>query len=219
MGATTSYDAASRTAILRPAAALAPSTTYTATLTTAIRTPGGSQLGAPVSWHFTTSACPCRLFPQNETPVGDRKPVQDGRSGAGPWSYEMGVKVRVSQPASLTAMRFFKSPGETGAHVGSLWTSTGSLIGQVTFQGETASGWQQQDLATPIALTPGQTYVVSVGINSLFVMTRSGLATSWVSGPLSSVADGANGVYGSAAGVFPNQSWSSSNYYIDAVVR
>ena len=37
--------------------------------------------------------------------------------------------------------------------------------------------------------------------------------------PLSSIADGANGVYGSAAGVFPTQSFSSSNYFVDVVVQ
>jgi hypothetical protein len=219
VSATTSYDAASRTTILRPAASLQPSTAYAATLTTAIRSAGGSALGAPVTWHFTTSACPCRLFPQSETPVGENKPVQDGRSGPGPFSYEMGLKIRVTQPATLTSIRYFKSSGETGTHVGRVWTAAGAAIGQVTFQGESGSGWQQQDLATPIALTPGQTYVVSIGINAFFVMTRSGLESSWVSGPLASVADGANGVYGSVAGSFPDQSWSSSNYFIDAVVR
>jgi hypothetical protein len=33
------------------------------------------------------------------------------------------------------------------------------------------------------------------------------------------VADGHNGVYGDAAGAFPNQDWGNSNYFVDAVVR
>ena len=89
----------------------------------------------------------------------------------------------------------------------------------VTFTGETASGWQTQALTTPVALAPGSTYVVSVNANSLFVMTRSGLATALTSGPLSSVADGANGVFANSAGTFPTSSWSSSSYLVDAVVR
>jgi hypothetical protein len=40
-----------------------------------------------------------------------------------------------------------------------------------------------------------------------------------VSGPLRSVADGRNGVYGDASGIFPDRSWASSDYFVDAVVR
>jgi hypothetical protein len=40
-----------------------------------------------------------------------------------------------------------------------------------------------------------------------------------VNGPLRSVADGSNGVFGNSAGLFPNQSWNSSNYFVDAVVQ
>jgi hypothetical protein len=47
----------------------------------------------------------------------------------------------------------------------------------------------------------------------------SGLQNQITSGPLQSVADGKNGVYGSASGVFPTSSYKSSNYFIDAVVR
>src|SRR5207302_407048 len=38
------------------------------------------------------------------------------------------------------------------------------------------------------------------------------------SGPLRSVADGQNGVYGAAAGVFPAQSFNSTNYFVDLQV-
>jgi hypothetical protein len=142
----------------------------------------------------------------------------NGRSGVGPYSLEMGLKVRVTSAAALRAVSFYKSPGETGTHVGRLWSAGGDPLGSVTFTGETASGWQTQELATPIDLTPGQTYVVSVGMNQRFTMTQSGLATEVVSGPLRSVDDGANGVFSDAAGIFPTQHWSESNYWVDAVV-
>jgi hypothetical protein len=130
----------------------------------------------------------------------------------------MGVKVRVSQVARLTAIRFYKSPGEGGTHVGRVWTAGGTQIASVAFSGESGSGWQQQPLASPIALSPGQTYVVTVGINDLYVVTTGGLASPVTSGPLTSVADGANGVFG-PLGSFPTDSWGSSNYFIDTVVN
>ena len=61
----------------------------------------------------------------------------------------------------MTGVRFYKGAGNTGSHIGSLWSSTGTLLGRVTFTGETATGWQQASFAAPIVITPGTTYVVS----------------------------------------------------------
>ena len=47
----------------------------------------------------------------------------------------------------------------------------------MTFANETASGWQQQSLATPITLKPGRVYVLSYNINDYYVVTRDQLAT------------------------------------------
>ena len=144
--------------------------------------------------------------------------VDDGRSGSGPFSYELGVKVAVTSPVQLTAIRFYKDSHETGVHVGTVWSSTGSILAQVTFANESASGWQQQALPQSLQLQPGTVYVVSVGLKAYFDLTPSGLATQIVQGPLQSVADGANGVYASAAGLFPTNSDKSSNYFVDVVV-
>ena len=116
-------------------------------------------------------------------------------------------------------MRFYKDAAETGTHVGRVWTAGGQPLASVTFTGETASGWQQATLATPVDLSAGASYVVSVGLNTTFVMTNGGLRSGFVSGPLSSVADGRNGVFADAAGVFPTGSYNASNYFVDAVVR
>ena len=58
-------------------------------------------------------------------------------------------------------MRFYKEPDDTGAHTGSLWSSTGQLLASGTFSGETASGWQELDFSSPVAVTAGTTYVAS----------------------------------------------------------
>ena len=90
----------------------------------------------------------------------------------------------------------------------------------MTFSGETASGWQEATLSSPVSLSVGTTYVVSVGFNGFFGLTTFGLQTQITSGPLKSVADGQNGVYGASAGTFPTKFGSkSTNYFVDAVVR
>ncbi len=80
VNASVSYDSASRTATLRPAAALAASTTYTATLRGGTTDPrikdvAGNALAANVVWSFTTAAappppsCPCSAWSASTTPT------------------------------------------------------------------------------------------------------------------------------------------------------
>ncbi|HMJ36868.1 MAG TPA: Ig-like domain-containing protein [Baekduia sp.] len=219
VAASVSYNATTRTATLTPNAPLSGSTAYTATVTTGARSSRNLALTAPVSWGLTTSACPCRLFSTSDAPSSRGLSTANGRPG-GPWSLELGVKIEVTQTARLSAIRFWRDPAETGTHVGRIWTTSGTLLGSVTFSGETASGWQQQALSTPLRLTPGQKYVVSVGYNASFGMTgNSVLRNGIVTGPLKSVVDNSNGVYADAAGTFPTQSWYWGNYFVDAVVE
>ena len=56
VAATVSYDSNSQTATLTPSSALASSTSYTATVTTAAKANDGTAMTNPVSWSFTTAA-------------------------------------------------------------------------------------------------------------------------------------------------------------------
>jgi hypothetical protein len=219
VAATVTYDDPTRTVRLVPSSGLAPNTVYTASITTGVRSNDGVPLAAPVSWSFTTTSCPCSLFPATLTPASTNLSVRDGRSGTGPWSRELGVKVEVTSPTQLTALRYYRASSESGTHTARVWTAAGSLIGSTTFQSDAGPGWKEQALATPISLTPGQVYVVSVGFNSYYSATQFGLQTPAVSGPLRSVAVATNGVYGDAAGLFPTSSYRSSNYFVDLVVE
>jgi hypothetical protein len=168
--------------------------------------------------HRATAAtqCPCSLF-GSATPTLTGLPAADGRSGDG-LTDEMGVRIAVTAPARLTAIRFYKDPLETGTHTGRLWDASGHELTEVSFASETASGWQSATLATPFDLEPGETYTVSVNINAYFVDQYDALANEIVSGPIRSVADGNNGVYAYAAGEYPTSSYRSSNYFVDVVV-
>jgi hypothetical protein len=216
--ATVTYNSATLTATLVPSAQLASSAVYTAEVSSGIQAGDGTAV-TPASWSFTTAPCPCSLFASTAAPASTGNSTVDGRSGAGPFTYELGVKITVDSAVQLTAVRFYKDPLETGTHVARIWSATGTLLGSVPFSSETASGWQQQALSTPISLQAGTTYVVSVGYNAFFGLTGAGLATQVSTGPLHSVADGANGVFANSAGVFPTLSWNSGNYFVDVVVQ
>ena len=131
--------------------------------------------------------------------------------------YELGLKFQSATSGQITAIRYWKAPSETGTHVGRIWTSTGSVLASVSFAAETASGWQQQTLSTPLNIQANTTYVVSVNVNSYFATTYNNpLASSVVNGDLSTVADGKNGLYGSS-GSLPTNSYQNSNYFRDIV--
>ena len=199
-----SYDAATSTARLVPAAQLAPTTSYTARLDGSIQAVDGTPLGAAVSWSFTTTACPYQLFGDQASPVT-----------VGHGTYELGVKLQIDSPVELTKLRFYKAAGETGSHTGTVWTAGGTPLERVTFSGETASGWQQQNLPTPLELQGNHTYIVSVNVNTAYAVTLWGLSGQVSNGPLHTVADGNNGLYGQTQGAFPDQSYASSNYFVD----
>ena len=127
---------------------------------------------------------------------------------------ELGTKFQVSGPGQITAIRYWKASNETGAHTGRIWSANGTQLASVVFSGETASGWQIQALTSPLALQPNTTYVVSVNENVSYVATNSGLASPVVNGPVSSVADGANGVF-AGSGAFPASSYQNTNYFRD----
>jgi Domain of unknown function (DUF4347)/Domain of unknown function (DUF4082) len=139
----------------------------------------------------------------------------DGVGSAG--DYELGMEFTSAKAGQLNAIRYYKSPSETGSHIGRIWSNTGTLLGSVTFTNETASGWQQQALATPLNITANTTYVVSVNANSYFAVTGNGLGTTITNGDLSAVADGSNGIFNTTPGAFPTFSNTNNNYFRDVV--
>ena len=214
VAATTSYDSGSRTVTLTPSAALAGSTTYTVNLSGATD-PAGNTM-TPVSWSFTTAA----PGPPGQS-IWSSSTVPPTPSSGDTGSVELGLKFQASQSGFVTGVRFYKGSGNTGVHVGNLWTATGTNLGSVTFTGETASGWQQASFASPIAVSAGTTYVVSYHApNGGYAFENNGLATSVVNGPLTALAagpSGGNGVYLYGSGGFPSNSYQASNYFVDVV--
>ncbi len=129
---------------------------------------------------------------------------------------ELGTRFTSAAGGHITAIRFWKASRETGAHVGHLWNASGQLLASVNFVNETASGWQQQSLATPLAVNANTVYVVTVNTgNTYYVTTHYALATKIVNHDLSSVV-GTNGVFG-PPGRFPIESYEASNYFRDVV--
>jgi len=138
-----------------------------------------------------------------------------------PNSVELGMKFTASQNGTVTGIKFYKGPTNTGTHTGSLWTSTGTLLGSVTFTNETASGWQTASLNTPVSITAGTTYVVSYHTAGNYSASANYFSAATTNGPLtapSSATSGGNGLYGYGTNsAFPSGSYNSTNYWVDVV--
>lgn len=136
-------------------------------------------------------------------------PDTDGAAQPG---YEAGNQIGSSQNGYITALRFYKSPNETGTHVGRLWTNGGTLLASVQFTNETSSGWQEQYLPYRVQITSGSLYWVTYNANTSQHKTGCGLATPITNGPLTAYG----GAYSAAGGIgtFPTNG-SCSNFFAD----
>ncbi len=208
---TVSFNSADTVATFTPSASLAGSTTYTATVSGA-QNASGTPMASSFSWSFTTGAvfqCPCSVW-QDGTPTGA---VQSNDPNA----QTSGLRFQVNSTGYITGVRFYKEPSDTGSHIGSLWSSTGTLLASGTFTNETASGWQELDFSSPVAVTAGTIYVASYFSSTGYpAATSAGLASAVTNGPLTALAGGGVYVYGSS-NTFPTNTYNNNNYWVDAV--
>jgi large repetitive protein len=220
VAASVTYDPATHIATLDPTASLAAATTYTITIkggANGVKDAAGNPLAADVTSSFTTAApptCPCSLWSNATTPAVT--------SASDAQAVELGVKFRATVNGSITGLRFYKGSGNTGTHVGNLWTSSGTLLASATYTNETASGWQQVSLSAPVAISANTTYVASYHTTTgHYALDAAYFASAGVNNPplraLANGEDGGNGVYIYGTGGFPTQTFNASNYWVDVV--
>jgi hypothetical protein len=187
--------------------------TFKVTATNAVGTGPASAASNEVTPAAIVCA-PCSFWPSTATPsVPDQ---------GDPNSTEVGVKFKADVNGQIKGIRFYKASTNTGTHIGSLWTSTGTKLASATFASETASGWQQVLFATPVTITAGTVYVASYfAPGGHYAGDSFYFATGVDNGPLHALADGVSGGnalyrYGTSS-VFPNNTYNSENYWVDVV--
>ena len=141
-------------------------------------------------------------------------------------SVELGVNFAASESGSITGIRFYKAATNTGTHVGSLWTSTGTLLASGTFATETGSGWQTLTFSSPVSVTAGTDYVAAyLAPSGHYSYMGSAFAAGGVTnGPLTAAANGSvttgNGVYAyTGSSTFPSNSYNAANYWVDVLFQ
>jgi len=143
--------------------------------------------------------------------------VSDSNAGA---PLELGMKFTSDVAGHVSGVRFYKGTSNVGTHIGSLWTSTGQLLSQVTFVGETPSGWQQADFSAPVAIIPNTVYVCPTTAPASTATNSSSFNSAVDNPPLHAVRNtvSGNGVYAFGANsIFPAIGAGGGNFWVDAV--
>ncbi len=191
-----------------------PTAAATSSFTVQVRDSANTTISKTLSIAVVAAPTTVTIWPSTAVPASASDPDTA--------AVELGVKFRSDVAGTIKGIRFYKGTTNTGTHVGKLWSSTGTLLASATFTNETASGWQQVNFATPVAITAGTLYVASyhapngryAGDGAYFATTGFRDANS----PLYAYRNGesgGNGVYLYGAGGFPTNTYNASNYWVD----
>lgn len=124
--------------------------------------------------------------------------------------YTVGTQLSSSNSGYITHLRFYRAAGESGTNTGQLWTDGGSLLAQATFPSFPSSGWVEVALSSPVAISAGTRYRVSVNTNVQQSKTSCGIG----SGITNQVLTAHQGVWVAGNAVFPTTG-SCSNFFVD----
>ncbi|MGM4906713.1 DUF4082 domain-containing protein [Tardiphaga sp. 866_E4_N2_1] len=208
------FNAATRTFSGTPAAV----NVGTLSIKTSAADLGGFVASETFNLAVTTAPATVSLF------TGSNAPAQTNLNDGSP--LEVGVKFSSSVAGQVIALKFYRSPNDTGPDLLDLWTSTGTKLASATFTNTAASGWQTVNLATPVTIAANTTYVASYHTTGAYVVTEPYFTADVTSGVLTaptSASAGGNGVFAyggtNSAGLFPTNTFNTSNYWADIVFR
>ncbi len=215
VNASQSYNATNRTVTITPLAPLENATNYTIYIhggASGVTDLSSNAIASDYVSSFTTVAAPISssLWPATATPG-----TVDSNDSK---SIEVGMKFTSDSNGYITGLRFYKSTKNTGTHIANLWTSTGQLLATATFTSETASGWQQVNFATPVAVAAGTTYIASYfAPKGHYSDDVNYFATPLNSGPLHVTTGGSVYQYNKTS-TAPTLTYQNTNYWVDVVL-
>ena len=157
-----------------------------------------------------TTTCPCSIFgalqPKNAT-TADTSAVT------------LGTKFTVAADGFITGIRFYKGTGNSGTHVGKLYSSSGAVMATADFANETASGWQSVNFTSAVPVVKGETYIAAYKApNGRYAADPNFFSyRGYNSGRMTALGGTEpNGIFGNGD-EFPSRDYKQTNYYVDAV--
>lgn len=172
------------------------------------------------------------------------RPVSTGSDGI----YELGMRFKALRTGRITRLRYFRLQSDQTYHRGKIWEAdskrllaeTGEIPntqseptaanGWTNLTGKYENGiwgiWEEITLPSPLVVSAGMEYVVSVNAGKPYPYTSEGLSGGLTNGMVSSVGGGLFYKYGNTftygsqtVGRYPESVSGSSNYFRDIVVE
>ena len=197
--------------IFDPTTDLQRGVTYTATVSASANDVGPMAAPAAVVLHHSAErrspgVCPCSLFNDDDAPVVT--------AANDPGNVELGVAFSADTDGQVTGVRFYKGPGNTGAHTVSLWDTAGTQLATAPVTNESTTGWQDGELrGTGIGDCGSDLYRVYRAPVGRYSYTIDGLRIPIDKSPLHTADNASRYTYGSGA---PTNT-STANYFVDPV--
>lgn len=165
-------------------------------------------IGPATPGQTATSTCPCTM-------LGDTTPAVLGSyDPSARTGLEVGVRFTPSTDGWVSALRFYRGPGQTGTQVGRLYGPGGVLLGQGSFTGTDSKGWQEVSLSTPVQVLASQEYVSSVQFSATYYPVTSGAFSGGAIVRTPLTAKGGVYRYG-PGGIMPTSTYQGENYFAD----
>jgi len=207
----TTYDTTTRVITFTPTDNLNGFVKYTATVGGVDAQ--GNSVTTGKTWSFTTAkptpaqgVCPCSIFNDSTVPTV----LEDSDPGA----VTLGVRFASDTDGTVTAVKFYKGPNNTGSHTGMLWKADGTKLAEGTFSAESSSGWQTLVFSQPVEIAKDTEYIASYRTTvGKYAVTPGGFSADVAGSPLRTAANSGSYTYGTG---FPNER-SSANYMVDLV--
>lgn len=134
---------------------------------------------------------------------------------------EVGLRFRVHSPGTITGLRFYKGPGNTGVHTISLWDESNTKVATGIAVDETADGWQRAYFDSAVAVDPSLNYTISYSLpNGHYSFTGMYFVTPQTSQYITALVSGdggGNGVFNTNLGIYPSSSFNAANYWVDPI--
>jgi hypothetical protein len=137
---------------------------------------------------------------------------------------EVGVKFQVDHMGIINGVHYYSNTSNTGTHVANMWTNAGVNLATADDGGNNGGGWRYIEFASPIAVSVGVVYVVSVFMPSGFYSATNNYFNG-VPPPyrnhIQLLSDAAaqppgNGLFiQNATSAFPTGSFQATNYWVD----
>ena len=130
---------------------------------------------------------------------------------------ELGIRFTPDRPGTVTALQYYQGPRAYGVTTATLWADSGEVLATASFDASRQVGWRTVELAEPVTLRAGHSYVASYQApRGGYAVTENALTRTQKKNGFTLTAGAGVYRYGKTSTV-PTRTYKGSNYLVDIV--